>query len=33
MPNVVRVSLGRESATGAFDEVCVLEANVDDMQP
>lgn len=33
VPNVVRVSLGRESATGAFDEVCVLEANVDDMQP
>jgi uncharacterized protein (DUF111 family) len=34
VPNVVRASLGREWGGGsASDEVCVLEANVDDMQP
>jgi hypothetical protein len=34
VPNVVRVSLGRAPAqAGTTDEICVLEANVDDMQP
>jgi hypothetical protein len=34
VPNVVRVSLGDEAArAGGAAEVCVLEANVDDMQP
>jgi uncharacterized protein (TIGR00299 family) protein len=34
VPNVVRASLGREwGGSAASDEICVLEANVDDMQP
>ena len=33
VPNVVRVSIGREAGGSLADEVCVLEANVDDMQP